>query len=38
MLRSCFAVILENEEGHKKGPHLKVVLGRKDQELLHKNN
>jgi hypothetical protein len=35
-------VILENEEdaekGHKKGPHLKVVLGRKDQKLLHKNN
>jgi hypothetical protein len=35
-------VILENEEeaeqGHKKWPHLKVVFGRKDEELLHKNN
>jgi hypothetical protein len=34
----CFAVILENVEEHKNGGHLKVVLGREDQELLNKNN
>jgi hypothetical protein len=42
VLKACFAVILENEEdaeeGHKKEPHLKVVLRRKDEEPLHKNN